>query len=215
MKLRIFKNKKDLIEKLIRPTDVVLDVGFWGQGITTDDSNWVHSLLKRQAKDVYGIDLDYDTQIIVDSSHYKKQTAEDFDFGKKFDVIFAGDLIEHLSNPGLFLSCATKNLKPGGKLIITTPNTFNLFNLAEKISKEEPTVNRDHTCYFNSKTLRVLLKKNKWDISEVAYLYTLGLKHKESWKKQILNIFYYIASLFTVKYVETLVIVAQRELIET
>jgi len=93
-------------------------------------------------------------------------------------------------------------------LIITTPNCFNLFNLAEKISKNEPTVNYDHTCYFNSKTLSKLLEKNGWKVEKIDYLYTLDVNFKESWKKIFLNYLYSFLSKFTSKYIETLVIVA-------
>ena len=140
----VYKNKRELIENLISSEDIVLDIGFWGQGVTADDKNWPHKLLKNRAKDVYGLDLDFDTTRF-DKSKYFKMSAEKFSIPIKFDVIFASDLIEHLSNLGLFLESCSKHLKPSGKLIITTPNCFNLFNIAEKITKYEPTVNSDHT----------------------------------------------------------------------
>lgn len=206
----IYKNKAELMEKLIKETDIVLDVGFWGQGINMNHNNWVHSLLKERAKEVYGIDVDFDSSNLSNPANYKKGSAENFDFDVKFDVIFAGDLIEHLSNPGLFLASCRRNLKDDGKLIITTPNCFNLFHLAEKITKMEPTVNPDHVCYFNSKTLRRLLSKNGWRAAETGYLYSLGVDYRESYKKKFLNVIYYIASKFTNKYLETLVIIAKK-----
>ena len=39
-----------------------------------------------------------------------------------FDVVVAGDLIEHFMNPQRFLSEARRVLKKGGKLVIATPN---------------------------------------------------------------------------------------------
>jgi len=168
---QIFKNKEDLIRTLVKKSDCVLDVGFWGQGVGISDPNWVHSLLKGQAGDVYALDLEFDVSKVSPPEKYFKASAENFSLSKQFDVIFAGDLIEHLSNPGLFLVAAKKHLKKGGKLILTTPNCFNLFNLAEKLSKSEPTVNRDHTCYFNSKTASQLLKKNAFENISIRYLY--------------------------------------------
>ncbi|MDD4332939.1 MAG: class I SAM-dependent methyltransferase [Patescibacteria group bacterium] len=208
---KIFQNKQELIDTLVGPDDVVLDVGFWGQGLTIDKKNWVHSLLLKRARKVYGIDLYFDLNKLANKENYSRQNAENFGFSFGFDVIFAGDLIEHLSNPGLFLDSCRKNLKDNGKLIITTPNCFGLFNLAEKISKYEPTVNSDHTCYFNLKTIKQLLKKNNFEVSEYYYLYSLGLDYKESWKKKILNLFYYFFSKFTSKFIDTLVIVARKK----
>lgn len=208
--LEIFNNKKDLISKLINPTDVVLDVGFWGQGVTQNDSNWVHALLKKRAREVYGIDLDFDTKDFSDTIHYKRGSAESFDFETKFDVIFAGDIIEHLSNPGLFLDSCKRNLKTDGRLIVTTPNCFNLFSLAEKITKDEPTVNKDHTMYFNKKTIQQLFTKNELSVEKFSYVYSLDLHYKESIKKRILNFIYYVVSRITPKFLETLVVVVRK-----
>lgn len=43
-----------------------------------------------------------------------------------FDTVIAGELIEHLLNPALFLLEAKRVLKTGGRLIITTPNALNI-----------------------------------------------------------------------------------------
>lgn len=41
---------------------------------------------------------------------------------KEFDMIYAGEVIEHLFNPDLFLSEAFRVLKEGGYLVLSTPN---------------------------------------------------------------------------------------------
>lgn len=206
----IYQNKKTLIDALIRSTDEVLDVGFSGQGVTAEDDVWPHRLLQHKAASVNGVDLFIDREQFSDTDRYQEASAESFSFpGKKFDVIFAGDLIEHLPNPGLFLASCKAHLRDDSRLIITTPNAFNLFNLTEKLTKEEPTVNSDHTMYFNQKTLRTLFAKCNFEIQEIAYVYTLGYKHKESLKKKFLNGLNKILSRITPKFSETLVIVAR------
>ncbi len=212
IKYKTYKNKSELIKELINDDDVVLDVGFWGQGVNIDDKNWVHNLLLNRSKKVYGIDLDFDIEKLNNKDNYQKASAENFNFDEKFDIIFSGDLIEHLSNPGLFLKSASRNLKKNGKLIITTPNCFNLFNITEKIGKSEPTVNKDHTCYFNWKTLGQLLQKNGWKVDKIAFLYSLEVGYKESFKKKILNILYYLLSKITSKYISILVITAKKDI---
>lgn len=206
----IFKNKKQLIHSLVTPKDKVLDVGFWGQGTPADASNWVHAILKSTGADVFGVDLEFDDQKVTPVDHYYKGTAESINFPVLFTKVFAGDLIEHLSNPGLFLNACERILTPEGRLIITTPNTFNLFNIAEKFTKQEPTVNADHTCYFNSKTLRTLLNKNNFEIESTGYVYTLEPNFSPSWKKRILDGIYFLVSRITPKFLETLVIVAKK-----
>lgn len=197
---------------MIKPNDVVLDVGFWGQSIPRNNPNWVHGLLLERTNQVWGLDLQYDESQVPDPRRYKIANAENFDFSNvKFDVILAADIIEHLSNPGLFLDSCARNLKLNGRLIITTPNCYNLFNIASKLTHTDPMVNKDETCYFNHRMLRQLLKKNRWMVVGADYLYSIGIVFQESLKKQILNVVYFILSLFTPKFVETIVVVAQTE----
>lgn len=206
--MNIYSRKADLIEATIRPSDTVLDVGFWGQGIDINNPAWIHTTLKKQAAKVYGLDIYFDENKFT-APFYIKASAENFVLSEKVDVVFAGDLIEHLSNPGLFLDQVRQNLKPGGRLIISTPNAFNLFNLVEKLTKNEPTVNREHTCYFNRKTLGALLERHGFEVIDVSFVYLLDVKYKPSWKKKVLDGVYWFLSKFTSKFTETLVIVAQ------
>ncbi len=206
----IYKDKEALIAALVPEGSTVLDVGFWGQGTGPDSPRWVHALLGKRAKELWGIDLEYDeARLPGPPARYARMSAESFSLDKRFDVIFAGDLIEHLPNPGLFLDACRAHLAEGGTLVLTTPNAFNLFNMAEKLTKDEPTVNHDHTCYYNHKTLAHLLDKREWVVAETAYLYTLDLEHKESFKKKALNVLYALLSKVTPKFMETLVIVAR------
>ena len=207
----VFYNKKKLIDALILPSDIVLDVGFWGQGKKMESEDWPHRLLKNKAKDIYGIDLEIDYEKIPadEKVKYFISAAEDFNLNMKFDIVFAGDLIEHVINPGLFLDNAKKHLNENGRLILTTPNTFNLFLLAGKITRPEPPINPDHTFYFNRKTLGVLLDKCGWEVERFGFMYTLDYDLKESFKKKFLNIIYKACSFFTPKYYETLVVVAK------
>lgn len=207
----VVKNKVALLDTLIKKTDTVLDVGFWGQGITSASDVWPHKLLKERAGDVYGIDIEYDESKIPESERdkYKKTAAESFEFDIKFDVIFAGDLIEHLTNPGLFLENAKKSLKPGGRLIITTPNTYNLYSIAGKITRPEPVTNSDHTFYFNRRTIQTLLGKCGWDVDQFGFMYSLEYKLEESLKKKFLNLVYRFLSFFTPKYMETMIVIAK------
>ena len=204
-----FYDKKELISGLISSSDVVLDVGFWGQGVSPESPHWVHNMLRTQAGEVWGIDIEYEeSRLPEDASRYRRMSAESFALPIQFDVIFAGDLIEHLPNPGLFLDRVRAHLKPGGRLILTTPNCFNLFSIAEKFSKGEPSVNRDHTCYFNERTLRQLLGKCGFVTIEHSFMWRLDVEYTESWKKKILNVFYLLIGTFTPRFLETLVVVA-------
>lgn len=207
----VYRNKRDLITRAIGPDDVVLDIGFWGQGTSHRNKDWPHALIRKRAKETWGIDLEYDDEALDEPSRYRRASAESFELPQEFDIIFAGDIIEHLPNPGLFLDAAHRHLRPTGKLILTTPNAFHLFNLTEKISKGEPTVNSDHTCYFTTKTIRTLLRKCGYNVLSFGYVYTLESEYRQSFKKRILNVLYRLLSWRTTNYLETLVVFAAPE----
>lgn len=204
----IFANKQELITTLIQPTDEVLDIGFYGQGVGPGQSNWVHRLLEQRATSVWGIDTHPDVLSFTDGKHIQAN-AESFQLNHTFSAIFAGDLIEHVCNPGMFLDACRSHLTLEGRLIFTTPNCFNLFNIMQKLNRDEPTVNADHVCYFNVKTLTVLLQKCGWQVEAVHFLYHLDVAYRESFKKRVQNALYRLLSWYTPKFIETLVIVAK------
>ncbi len=205
----IYANKRTLLEAISNPEFKVLDVGFYGQGVHTGHDNWPHRFIR--AKDLYGVDIEFDRAQFPDTTKYTRQSAESFVVPEKFDLIIALDLIEHLSNPGLFLTACAKHLKTNGKIVISTPNTFNLFNVVEKITKYDPTVNHDHTAYFNGKTLRTLARKNGLRVEHIDMIYSLENHFTESWKKKILNVVYRFSSFFTDKFMETIVVTFVKE----
>ena len=95
--------------------------------------------------------------------------VEQMELGRKFDVIIAGELIEHLDNPGLFLQRVKSHLEEDGLLILTTPNPFalgNAFIPIKLLLGGDYSVNKEHKCWYCLKTLRQLLEKYGFKIIE-------------------------------------------------
>ncbi|MFD1585894.1 class I SAM-dependent methyltransferase [Halorientalis brevis] len=111
----------------VSPEDVVLDVGCVQHSVENENNeNWLHKRLSDICREVVGIDvLEEDIRILQERGYtVKHQNAEQFGLDRDFDVIVAGELIEHLANPGKFLDCARAHLKPDGRLLLTTPNPW-------------------------------------------------------------------------------------------
>lgn len=81
---------------------------------------YIHSLIKKNnsGKKIYSLDLK--------NSDFNVNLNNNFSLNKKFDIIIAGEIIEHLDNPQKFIKNCAKHLKKGGRLILTTPNATGL-----------------------------------------------------------------------------------------
>jgi len=87
---------------------------------------------------------------------------------KKFDLIIAGDVIEHLPNPGLFLISCANVLSDDGKIIISTANCFGIIRFVKSLFFHEA-VHPEHTAYYSHKTLKRLLHLNGLEIDSFGY----------------------------------------------
>ena len=146
------------IDKYVKGKEV-LDVGCTGHRLDTINRNtfWIHDFLVSKANNVMGIDIDKKNVDYLNNKGYNliEGNAENFKLKKKVDTIFAGELIEHVNNPGLFLECCKKNLKDNGRLIITTPNAFSISNLLFVIFRRNSNIqmNQEHTMLFTPQLL--------------------------------------------------------------
>ena len=146
----------------------VLDVGA-GSGINRPD--WMHAAVARVATRAVGVELDPELAARARTLGFDviEADAQALDLGRTFEVVWAGELIEHLSCAGAFLDGARRHLEPGGRLVLTTPNAFAVSNFVYRIGGR-PRVNRGHTCWYDETTLSQLLRRHGYDVVEIAYL---------------------------------------------
>ena len=77
----------------------------------------------------------------------------------EFDIIIAGEIIEHLSNPGVFLDKLKKYTCP---VIITVPNAFGDNSARTGIEN----VNLEHVAWYSYHTLKSLVERHGYAIEE-------------------------------------------------
>ena len=98
------------------------------------------------------------------------ERLEEVSIDQKFDVIVAGDIIEHLSNPGRMLDGIKRFCKKETRVIITTPNAFggpNFLRYAAGRFRE----GAEHVMCFNQQNLETLLGRHGYAISELHTCY--------------------------------------------
>ena len=91
----------------------------------------------------------------------------------KFEIIIAGEVLEHVNNPGLFLSESKKSLDDGGLLVITVPNAFFVVRIVRLLFGKED-VHPDHVAYYSEKTLLELLRRYGYACTEIGYDFEFG-----------------------------------------
>lgn len=138
----------------------VLDIGCTDHVVRNDSVYWLHQYLTQNYSHVIGIDISVENLEKMRSLGYQnlyQMNAETFSFDETFDTIVAGELIEHLSNPGLFLDRARSHLDSDGRLIITTPYVFTiLYMLYANLKFPKTCENPEHTYWLCIETMRNL-----------------------------------------------------------
>lgn len=129
---------------------------------------WLHGRLLERFPTVVGIDSSPAAVSHLHESGFEEVVladAQDFNLGRVFDTIVAGEVIEHLENPAGLLRSAARHLRAGGRLILTTPYPFSLMHVAYATVKYPKTCpNEDHVAWFCPSTLRELAVRGGYEV---------------------------------------------------
>ena len=142
----------------------VLDCGCVGDVAETVEEarHGSHEQIAKKAKYCLGIDIWKDEVEKRKAMGYNvvHGNVETMSLGRRFDVIVAADLIEHLANPGMFLERAREHLRDDGVLCLVTPNAHSLNTSVKAFLGARVAVNPEHTCWYDPTTLKQLLARH-------------------------------------------------------
>lgn len=173
---KIFRKRDFILNKCKDKS--VLDLGCVEHDLFNNrikDGTWLHMNFKTVAKSLVGVDIlrEYIPELqnmgysIFYGNVEKLEEVKELK-DKKFYVIIAGDLIEHLYNHGMFLDSIKLFCHKNTEIIITTPNCFSTHFFIPNLLKEE-TGREDHTCWFSEKTLKQLFIMNGFNVFEFYF----------------------------------------------
>lgn len=163
-----------------------------------DNDMLLHFQVSEVADEIYGFDADK-RGIEELASHGVEnlfvadlEALDSVDLERTFDVIIAGEVIEHLNNPGLFLKGIQRFMDSESVLLITTVNAyaafrFGIYGLRGKGGVNEP-VHPDHVAYYSYKTLSLMLKRHGLETKRFLF-YDIGIEHRPTnrWFWNVLN----------------------------
>ena len=148
----------------------------------------LHLNLREETEELYGFDFDQAGLDVLEKHDIENlyiadlEKLEEVQLEKTFDVIIAGEIIEHLANPGLFLKGIQRFMNDETSLIITTINAycamrFAIYGLRGKGGSNEP-VHPDHVAYYSYSTLKLVLERENLFVKNF-YFYDLGEEHRK------------------------------------
>lgn len=146
--------REQIIQEVKIPTGTVLDVGC--------GKAWVAQHFCPKGYNVFSMDIALkNTSEALKRYPFKNHwaiVADAFNLpfqNESFDCIIASEIIEHVPDPALFVESLFRCLKPGGKLIVTTPYKEKLqFSLCIHCNKSTPLHAHIHS--FDEKILTSL-----------------------------------------------------------
>tara|TARA_B100001765_G_C19484798_1_gene330716 strand:+ start:522 stop:1265 length:744 start_codon:yes stop_codon:yes gene_type:complete len=157
------KFTRDIVD-IVKETKILLDIGC-GTGLNAN-------FLKEKGYEIYGIDV---SQIAIDKFNKKGFKGKIMDISQTlkfeenfFDVVFASEVIEHVSYTEGFLKEVKRILKPGGILYLSTPNSsfwpYRVLSLLGFTLSQAQ--HKGHVRFFNKKSLLQTFKDNQFQIEK-------------------------------------------------
>jgi predicted TPR repeat methyltransferase len=187
----IFTNRRDFVlERCVGKN--VLHIGCVDTGLLEErfqSGTLMLQQIEKVAKQQWGADIDEAGIAFLRSKGFTKLIVADAsDIGdqpelrtQSFDVIVASELVEHLSNPGLFLDSVNKLMQPETtQLLVTVPNAFRIRTL-QLLFRGVEYVHPDHNYWFSYHTITNLLRKHGFNIQSVATYSFLLPQPPERW----------------------------------
>jgi 2-polyprenyl-3-methyl-5-hydroxy-6-metoxy-1,4-benzoquinol methylase len=135
---------------------------------------WLHGRLRSVAEKLVGVDLLASDADALNARGYDIRVAdvESFDLGEQFDLIVAGDLIEHLSNIGQFLDSVSRHMHDQSVFMVTTPNPFNVEQFSQALFRNRILVNSQHTVWIDPRVMHELISRSPLEIVDFRWIDT-------------------------------------------
>jgi 2-polyprenyl-3-methyl-5-hydroxy-6-metoxy-1,4-benzoquinol methylase len=199
-----------ILSRIIGPT--VLHVGCVGEG---GEKFLVHSALHKGLPgcEIWGVDTNASGIRELERQGFRVVVAdaESMELNRQFDTIFAGELIEHLSNPGRFLDRCRGMLKPHGRLVLSTPNPFSVEHFGMYMKNFRRAFNQGHTLWLCAQTLEQISRRSGLKMAELVFVDNLCPEFVTSrWSKGYAVVWKLIRPLLPRRFRGTIVAVLQQ-----
>lgn len=162
---------KRFLKKGAQQTISLLDVGC-GEGFEL-------AHFQRQGWQVKGLDFSSDGMAthnpqcldVLQTGNIYQLLAQEIADGKRYDVVWMQNVLEHVIEPEKLLRDLTSLVSPGGVAVISVPNDFSAL---QQYALEHKVISRpfwvalpDHLSYFDAHSLKAVTEANGWKCATI------------------------------------------------
>ena len=131
----------------------VLDIGIVEHGHKYwDSTSWMHRYLHKSADKCLGIDIDENGISNLKKRGYSVQVANatsDIFLGSTFDVIVAGEVLEHISRLESFFDFCSRHAHAETKLLLSSPNPHYIWHMCKVLREGMCMQNAEHVAWLS------------------------------------------------------------------
>lgn len=158
--------RTDFLYKHLREGKI-LDIGNLGMEAQIHDE-----LIKRYPNsEIHGLDVEDQQMYGKSYSHQVVGNAEAMPYDENtFDTVYLGEVLEHTWQPKVLIGECFRVLKPGGVVILDTPNVYAFSRMLRYAALGQDIIlgNPDHKIFFSRAMLDNLFKKVGFEVIETT-----------------------------------------------
>ena len=175
-----YKKKSDWLDQYIKGKKVLY------LGCVDDDpenirkSITLHKIFQSRAKSILGVYYSKDVVNELIALGYDSVCAhvETMALDDKFEIVVSADVIEHVSNCGLFIKKVYDHLLPEGAFLVSTPNPLGLVRILEMLVYGKTKTNLEHTCWFTRQVLDQLVCRHGLKVVDDVLIDEMKMYHR-------------------------------------
>ncbi|KPL24179.1 MAG: hypothetical protein AMJ75_04295 [Phycisphaerae bacterium SM1_79] len=174
-RVKVMANRVELVQSYCEEKNV-LHLGCVGSLESFDKGYSLHQKISEVAARVIGVDADEQAieylrpkgiQDLVCADVQAPGALKIPEIKEPVDVVVAGELLEHLPNPGLCLENIAGVMDRQSILLVTVPNAFSLRNFFLVLLRNRERIRADHNYYFSYTTIKRLLTSSGFMIVNI------------------------------------------------
>jgi 2-polyprenyl-3-methyl-5-hydroxy-6-metoxy-1,4-benzoquinol methylase len=167
------------------PDQAILDIGAIGHDLAnTQRPEWKFRRLQTLAKRAVGVDiLEAECKAVLAQGFDIRcvDATSDTDLGERFDLIIAGDVIEHVNDPVALLSFCGRHLNEGGRILVATPNPHYIRITRKAMTNGTVIENLEHIAWFSPFQALELARRSHLKMS----LYATFINRSRIWRDKL------------------------------